>query len=190
MSIVFWKVVPSVSGRKYWWSLGNVKPSNFLWTMTYRERFFVMKNSSFLADARMYDMYCEEYIGVTSNATLMLFQLELMARGYGGGGGPVDVKVYEVKNLLVSNLYHKAKELKIIFDELSKREVKPIFEECGIDPESKTPIEEQEPKPLSDRAELDKIVFDALDLTVDERKDVYRAVCRLVWNRISKAKSV
>jgi hypothetical protein len=65
-----------------------------------------------------------------------------------------------------------------------------IFDECGIDPESKTPIEEQEPKPLPDRAELDKIVFDALDLTKEERKEVYRAVCRLVWNRISKARSV
>ncbi len=61
---------------------------------------------------------------------------------------------------------------------------------CGIDPKSKIPIEEQEPTPLPDRAELDNIVFDALGLTADERKDVYRAVCRLVWNRISKAKSV
>lgn len=45
-------------------------------------------------------------------------------------------------------------------------------------------------KPLTDRAELDKIVFDALNMTSEERKEVYRAVCRLVWNRISKAKSV
>ena len=43
---------------------------------------------------------------------------------------------------------------------------------------------------MPDRAELDKIVFDALELTEPERKEVYRAVCRLVWNRISKAKSV
>ena len=64
------------------------------------------------------------------------------------------------------------------------------FEECGIDLKSKIPIEEQEPKPLSDRAELDKIVFDALELTEPERKEVYWAVCRLVWNRISKARSV
>jgi len=37
---------------------------------------------------------------------------------------------------------------------------------------------------------LDNIVFDALNLTQEERKEVYRAVCRLVWNRISKARSV
>ncbi len=41
-----------------------------------------------------------------------------------------------------------------------------------------------------DRLRLKKLVDDALGLTADERKDVYRAVCRLVWNRISKAKSV
>lgn len=76
------------------------------------------------------------------------------------------------------------------FNCLKSRQVVSIFKECGIDPGSKTPIEEQEPKPLSDRAELDKIVFDALGLTKEERKEVYRAVCRLVWNRISKAKSV
>ncbi len=66
------------------------------------------------------------------------------------------------------------------------------FESFGIvkgdNLKSKTPIEEQEPNP--DRAELDNIVFDALGLTADERKDVYRAVCRLGWNRISKAKSL
>ena len=43
---------------------------------------------------------------------------------------------------------------------------------------------------MTDRAEFDNIVFDALNLTKDERKEVYRAVCRLVWNRISNANSV
>jgi len=37
---------------------------------------------------------------------------------------------------------------------------------------------------------LDKIVFNVLGLTTEERKEVYRAVCRPVWNRISKARSV
>lgn len=37
---------------------------------------------------------------------------------------------------------------------------------------------------------MDDIVFNALGLSENERKDVYRAVCRLVWNRINKANSV
>jgi len=88
------------------------------------------------------------------------------------------------------NVFERKKAIKIAFENLSKRKCLSIIEECGIDPQLKIPIEEQEPKPLPDRAELDKIVFDALNLSKDERKEVYRAVCRLVWNRISKAKSV
>jgi hypothetical protein len=73
---------------------------------------------------------------------------------------------------------------------LESLRIESIFKEIGINPESGIPIEEQEPHPLPDRAALDKVVFDALELTEKERKDVYRAVCRLVWNRISRARSV
>jgi hypothetical protein len=65
---------------------------------------------------------------------------------------------------------------------------KPIFEECGIDPNK--PIREQEPKPLPDRAKLDKIIFDELGLTEEERKEVYWSVCELVKQRLEKAKSL
>jgi hypothetical protein len=71
---------------------------------------------------------------------------------------------------------------------MSRREVRPIFEELGINPDK--PIREQEPKPLPDRAELDKIVFDELGLTKEERKEVYWAVCELVKQRIEKARSL
>jgi hypothetical protein len=77
-----------------------------------------------------------------------------------------------------------------IYLNIKRREIKTIFLECGIDSHSKIPISEQEPRPLPDRAALDKVVFDALGLTEEERNEVYRAVCQLVWNRISKAGSV
>jgi hypothetical protein len=101
----------------------------------------------------------------------------------GFGGGLLKIQTYELKRLPVI-------EVPITDAKYFKEEKKSIFEECGIDPKSAVPIEEQEPNPLPDRAELDKIVFDALELTEGERKEVYRAVCRLVWNRISKANSV
>ena len=103
----------------------------------------------------------------------------------GLGLGARSLMVFEAKNSLILKPELITKDI-----EISNRELKSIFDECGIDPKSKTPIEEQEPKPLPDRKEFDDIVFDALGLTTEERKDVYRAVCRLVWNRISKAKSV
>jgi len=75
-------------------------------------------------------------------------------------------------------------------DRFIAREIKSIFEEIGVYPLSGTQINEQEPAPLPDRKALDDIVFDALGLSEEERKQVYRAVCQLVWERISKAKSV
>jgi len=48
----------------------------------------------------------------------------------------------------------------------------------------------QEPNPLPDRKALDDIVFDALGLTEEERKEVYWAVAELVKNRLEKARSV
>jgi len=91
------------------------------------------------------------------------------------------------KFMVLDSTYDKVPPL---FNNVANHEIDSLFKQCGIDPESNIPIEEQEPKPLPDRAELDNIVFDALNLTKDERKEVYRAVCRLVANRISKAKSV
>lgn len=73
---------------------------------------------------------------------------------------------------------------------LLNREIQSIFVECGIIPESNIPIAMQEPNPLPDRKALDDIVFDVLGLTEEERQDVYRAVCQLVWDRISRARSV
>ena len=75
-------------------------------------------------------------------------------------------------------------------DSILSRSVETIFIECGIDPKVTTPISQQEPHPLPDRKALDDVVFDALGLTADERKEVYRAVCTLVWERISRAESV
>ena len=41
-----------------------------------------------------------------------------------------------------------------------------------------------------DRKTLDNIVFDALGLTEEERKEVYYAIAELVYNRLEKARSV
>lgn len=69
-----------------------------------------------------------------------------------------------------------------------ERDVKPIFEELGFD-KTKS-IREQTPNPLSDRKELDDIVFDELGLTPEERNEVYRSLAELVKARLDKAKSV
>ncbi|MEW6068784.1 MAG: hypothetical protein AB1610_10900 [Nitrospirota bacterium] len=52
------------------------------------------------------------------------------------------------------------------------------------------PLHEQKPNPLPDRKTLDDIVFNILGLTEDKRTEIYWAVCKLVKNRLEKARSV
>ena len=180
---------PTCASRQRWWDLGEPPLSNFLWTMTYRERFFVAQNKIAYADARFYDMYSSDEIGAIANTSFCLFWMELQARGYGGGGGPVDVKVYEVQNFEIPFVPQPLREnLLTSFGQVANREIKPIFTELGINPAF--PIREQKPNPLPDRKALDDIVFDVLGLTEDERNELYWAVCELVKNRLEKARSV
>ncbi len=183
---VYWSAVPSVQGRKYWYELGPVCGNTF-WGKEIRKRLAVfISNEDYFADCRMYYSYLDRSNQFVCNSTIYAFMSEVMKRDLGGGGGPRSLMVYEVSDsyVLMPNLLSLPK------NKILSRDIKTIFEECGIYPNSDIPIEKQEPNPLPDRAELDTIVFDALELTEDERKEVYRAVCRLVWNRISKAKSV
>ncbi|MCD6208125.1 MAG: hypothetical protein J7J06_09090 [Methanosarcinales archaeon] len=80
------------------------------------------------------------------------------------------------------------KDIEKLFSQISKRDIQSIITELGFDPAK--PIREQEPEPLPDRKALDDVVFDAIGLTDDERKEVYWAVAELVKNRLDKARSV
>jgi hypothetical protein len=60
------------------------------------------------------------------------------------------------------------------FERMSRRPVKPIFDEIH----------------QPDRRALDDVVFDVLGLTAGEREAVYEAVIELVRARLEKAKSV
>ena len=100
--------------------------------------------------------------------------------------------VSEAKKLLVIDpkilSSDQRKQLQTSFDNMARRKAMSIFDELGIHQIDIDHISID--KVLPDRKALDDIVFDALGLTEDERKEVYRAVCQLVWERISKAKSV
>lgn len=52
------------------------------------------------------------------------------------------------------------------------------------------PTYEQKPNLTLVRKALDDIVFDALGLTEEERKEVYWAVAELVKNRLEKARNI
>lgn len=159
------------------------------------ERMFFIEGGDFLVNdsffiAQLKDQYDKKNVLMLLNSTLSLFLLEIIGRKT-FAVGVMYVYGPEFNNMLLLNpQVIKKVSLNSIYTKIVSRKIYTIFKECGIDPKSEVPIEDQEPKPLPDRKELDDIVFDALGLSTDERREVYRAVCRLVSNRISKAKSV
>lgn len=181
------------SHRPYWYSL-NFENINVLFLRFWDKRFWspIVSHDSTCSDNFCYGNFkINEYCGkILVNSTFYFLQIELYGRDNQGQGVLTTYMEFDYPFIRMPNLKEDNDKYINILDKINKRKIKTIFDECGINPESETPIEGQEPNPLPDRAELDKIVFDALELTEKERKEIYRAVCRLVWNRISKAKNV
>lgn len=120
------------------------------------------------------------------NSTFFFFQLEIFGRR-NQGEGVLNTYGYEYEFLhLIEQDFLELDKLYRAHEKLAKRNVKNIFEECGVDPHSHTPILKQEPTPMEDRKELDNLVFSALNLSEKERKDVYRYLCKLVYDRLDK----
>jgi len=124
--------------------------------------------------------------------------------------GALDTAVYETNSAMVLHpvaFENKQRELlRASVELLAERPIRSIFEELGFPlcrerkcghPEH--PYEHVRPEALTleqvraaspDRFELDRVVFDALGLTDEERVEVYRAVAQLVKDRLVKARSV
>ncbi len=182
---------PTCASRQKWWDLGDWRPADCFWMESINDinRVYLNPTNTLLESDKFYGIIFKnrdlgkEY-SLFLNSTLYCLFREL--KGFTGmGEGVLKLPVYDVKNILIlmpdkSRLTNSKKVL--------DREINSLFEECGIDPSK--PIREQEPNPLPDRAELDKIIFDELGLTEAERKEVYRAVCELVKQRLEKARSV
>ena len=132
-------------------------------------------------------------IGALLNTTLTVGFNELVGN-VPWGQGAISVNGPDIEVLPIIHLEYLSRDQQIrlqsVFEKMATRKFGTIFTECGIDPKSDIPISKQEPNPLPDRKALDDIVFDILGLTEEERKEVYRSVCQLVWERISKANSL
>jgi len=194
-----WNQVASVSGRKFWYSINEIKPADIICNRFFNERFFYgFLDFDIIEDQTFYGLVLypkyqkhKKNIAAFLNSTVSFLFTELLGR-VALGEGILQYARYEMANnlLFLDTQIIDNPDLLLSFDRLRHRPITSVFNEVGLNPELDIPISAQEPKPLPDRAELDKIVFDALGLTENERKEVYRAVCRLVWNRISKAQSI
>lgn len=176
----------TLRSRSKWWDLGQRDPGLYLWPMIHYDRLASFVNAHAVqVDHNLFEITPknrDEHI-VTLFSVFSVLVRELLGRS-NLGEGALKTEGIDIKGF-------PAMTMKKNYIEWPPRlEIKSIFIECGVNPESDIPISEQEPNPLPGRRALDDVVFDALGLTEEERKEVYRAVCQLVWDRISKARSV
>jgi hypothetical protein len=189
------------SKNREWFNLEEFS-GEMLFNMSSGDRYLIPLNKKLIPiDARLYGIKLKSIFSEEEQlALVMLFNVsylpmiyEIFGRVMTGSLPLLDLKVYELSDFVLILDLRKVKKdmivkLKDLFQNMANREIYDIFTELGFDPNK--PIREQEPKPLPDRKALDDIVFDALGLTEEERKEVYWAVAELVQNRLKKARSV
>lgn len=149
----------------------------------------------------------DKLLAALLNASWSLLQLELYGVANLGGGALKfarhDIRLFILPTLPAFNDQYV--RLLSAFDSLSQRPIRSVFEELGFTlcqvrrcPHAEHPYEHVHPEELAleqvqeaspDRFELDRIIFDVLGLTDEERLEVYRAVAQLVKERLTKAQS-
>ncbi len=165
----------------------EIKRPDIISNRFYNDRMFFLEGGEFIVGDTFFVGFLEEEFSKRNtvfslNSTLSMFMTESFGRS-NLGGGALSVYGPELEAIMLLD----PNQVEIESDNLLEREIKSIFEEIGL--ERNKPIREQEPDPLPDRKELDDIVFDALGLSEEERKEVYWAIAELVKARLDKAES-
>lgn len=186
---------PTCASRRYWWNLGKQEKQDFLFLRFRDQRNWtpIISNETeiqigdvvFVGKVHLNKKWALGYI---LNSTMGILISEIFGRTNLGDGllttyGPEILNFIVLDPALIENNICKS-----ILISMDKKPILPIFQELGFDPTK--PIREQDPNPLPDRKALDDIVFDALGLTEEERREVYWATAELVKNRLDKARSV
>jgi hypothetical protein len=187
----------SVKNRKPgWWSIpkNNLIATRLFMQYVGSDRFYCpFSSDEFVSDRSFHRIFFDdiEALALSLNSSLSWFFISLMGRSNLGEGALKYEKNDALSLLtldpkLLSNLTAKSQASEVI-QSIGRRRPDSIIIELGFD--RALPIREQEPNPLPDRKALDDLIFDALNLTTDERREVYWAIGELVKHRLDKAAS-
>ncbi|MEM0142820.1 MAG: DNA methyltransferase [Candidatus Parvarchaeum sp.] len=160
--------VPSVSGRKQWYSLNDLSPTNIILPMYIMDRFFIPRaETPVICDHTLYTI-SPKVNGIYNymNSTLFYLTIELFLRRLGGGVGEIMVDDYErmpVPDLGKLNLQSIKFPL--------KREVKRYFDEVK----------------MGDRRELDRKILEIIGFKDFPLDEFYKEFVELVEDRLVKA---
>jgi len=176
-----WKSTSTVQNRTNWYSLNKKEASQLNFNYLINE-YGITYFGRIHASDNFHQINTSEDLDLFLNSTVFwLFQNVIGRTSF--GGGLLKIQVYELRKMPVMIIKDNG-DLRQIYN----REATSIFTELGLDPSK--PFQDQDPMPLSDRAVLDKAVFDELNLSDDERKEVYWSLAELVKQRLSKAKII
>lgn len=183
-TIIGYQNAISIHGRKYWWDLGkkNIGDYHFNYLIydvgrTYSGKFYSSDNF-FSINPKITNLNLLQM----NNSIFYLIQNVLGRVSF--GGGLMKIQTYELSKM---HLPFSSVEGELCDENYV---IQSIFEECGLDPKSNIPLSEQMPQPAYYRKRVDDVFFDELNLTIDERNDVYRTLCSLVYERLKKANSL
>jgi len=163
--------------RKIWYDLGEYRiPPIIAPYMMWERVIFFENKANALPINTLHSVYPKdekhiEFLLGLLNSTLTSFLLELTGRSY--GGGVLKVEAYELKNLLIIDPNKvREKEKKRLSHALSR--LKDAQRESDVKSEEKA------------RIELDTVIFDMLELTETERKQVYEGLEMLRSMRLQR----
>ncbi|MGC8618637.1 MAG: hypothetical protein ACP5UZ_07905, partial [Thermoplasmata archaeon] len=191
--VIGYNNVPSVSGRKNWYSLNDLEPSNIILPMYVMDRFFIpVSREPVICDNTFYTLK-SKVKGIESylNSTIFYITMELYLRRLGGGVG--EIKVTDYEQMPVPDL-HKIdlssanialeREVMRYFDEVIyinfthflvsnylEREVMRYFDEVK----------------MKDRKELDSEILKLLSAESFTIEEFYKEFVELVDDRLIKA---
>ena len=184
---------PTCKSRRRWYELSEVSGQVY-WVKSVDDTHFTPYSPvKLFIDQRVYSLSVKESIPLEAivaflNSAIYFLTKELYGR-VNLGEGALDTAVYEIPRypIVIPELNEtKSKQIVDALNEISKRNISSVFKEFGADNVEEVSADKVKP----DRRELDKIIFEILNLNRIEQLEVYKAVIDLVRTRIERAKTV
>jgi len=180
--------------RSPWWKLSPVIYPDVVFTMDFSSKYMFPKTNRLL-DNRLYFGKGKKKGAAVAvyafvNSSLFFLYPDLYGRNYGGGGAPVEFKIYELEKVPVPKLEllePYSDDLKKNMDKMEKRIIGTVFDEIW---DMKGVFSLDCVKP--DRLELDKIVLKSIGFKKPEEFLIewYPSVVKTIKERLDKATSV
>lgn len=175
---VKWPDVPSVQGRKHWWSLPDIQ-AQVLWVVAYGDKFSTPYSSEPLyIDKRQYSVFSDSIkpplaLAAMLNSVLVYIQIEAEIGHVNLGDGAIFSNVVDLMEFLKVPAKKLGKSVEQKFEKLLTREVLSIFKEVK----------------RKDRESFDSVILEALGLDPKEwLPRIYAGLTELVKERLNLPK--